>query len=87
MAAVIAAVLEDAKYPPQGYRACLGILNLEKSYGAPRLDRACQKALSCGLCSYRRIQNMLKLCLEEEHEQLPLSFPSHENVRGSRYYS
>ena len=87
VAAVIAQVLQDAKYPPQAFRSCLGILNLEKSYGAPRLDRACQKALSCGLCSYRRIENMLKLGLEDEQEQPQLSLPRHENVRGSRYYT
>ena len=85
--AVIEQVLSDAKYPPQGFRSCLGILNLEKSYGAVRLDRACRRALSYDLCSYRRIQNMLKLGLEEEQEQQPLSFPSHDNVRGSRYYN
>ena len=85
--AVIAQVLKDAKYPPQGFRACLGILNLEKSYGAARLDRACGRALSCGLCSYRRIQNLLKLGLEDEQEQQPLSFPRHDNVRGSDYYN
>ena len=116
-------VLEDAKYPPQGFRSCLGILNLEKSYrstitsrcakaaplqralatahprsahqgeaayarhrrGAPR--SRLPRALSYRLCSYRRIQNMLKLGLEEEQEQQPLSFPSHDNVRGSHYYN
>ena len=30
---------------------------------------------------------MLKLGLEEEQEQPPLSFPSHDNVRGSDYYN
>ena len=85
--AVIEQVLKDAKYPPQGFRSCLGILSLEKSYGAARLDRACRRALSYRLCSYRRIQNMLKLGLEEEQEQQPLSFPSHDNVRGSHYYN
>ena len=55
--AVIEQVLKDAKYPPQGFRSCLGILSLEKSYGAARLDRACGRALSYGLCSYRRIRD------------------------------
>ena len=87
VAAVITEVLHDAKYPPQAFRSCLGILNLEKSYGAPRLDRACQKALCYRLCSYRRIENMLKLGLEDEQEQPQLSLPRHENVRGSRYYT
>ena len=85
--AVIEQVLKDAKHPPRGFRSCLGILSLEKSCGAARLDRACRRALSYRLCSYRRIQNMLKLGLEEEQEQQPLSFPSHDNVRGSDYYN
>ena len=41
--AVIEQVLKDAKYPPRGFRSCLGILSLEKSYGAVRLDRACRR--------------------------------------------
>ena len=30
---------------------------------------------------------MLKLGLEEEQQQQSLSFPSHDNVRGSDYYN
>ena len=81
--AVIAQVLHDAKYPPQAFRSCLGILNLEKSYGAPRLDRACQKALCYRLCSYRRIENMLKLGLEDEQEQ-PQESPRITVIVGGR---
>ena len=29
---------------------------------------------------------MLELGLEDEHDQPQLSFPRHENVRGSLYY-
>ena len=50
-------------------RSTVTCLEAKKSYGTVRLDRACQRALSYGLCSYRRIQNMLKLGLEEEQEQ------------------
>ena len=39
VAAVIAQVLQDAKYPPQAFRARLGILNLEKSHGGARQSR------------------------------------------------
>ena len=86
VAAVIAQVLQDAKYPPQAFRACLGILNLEKSHGAPRLDRACQRGARLRTVLVPR-QNMLELGLEDEHDQPQLSFPRHENVRGSRYYN
>ena len=84
---MIAQMLQNARYPPQAFRSCLGILNLEKSYGAQRLNRACRRALFYGLYSYRRIHNMLKLGLEDEQEQPQLSFPSHANVRGSHYYN
>lgn len=85
--AVIQQVLDQAKYPPQAFRSCLGILSLRKIYGAQRLNRACRRALAYRMCSYRRIHNMLKLGLEEEQEQTQFSFPSHENLRGSNYYN
>jgi len=85
--AVIQQVLDQAKYPPQGFRSCLGILSLRKIYGAQRLNRACRRALAYRMCSYRRIHNMLKLGLEQEQEQPQFSFPSHENLRGSHYYN
>ena len=35
----------------------------------------------------RPVRNDQELGLEEEQEQQPLSFPSHDNVRGSHYYN
>jgi transposase len=33
--------LRERTHPEQGYRSCLGILRLQKRYGAQRLDAAC----------------------------------------------
>ena len=37
--AVVQWQLENRRHPEQGYRACLGLLNLVRKYGAPRLVR------------------------------------------------
>ena len=70
---------------------CLGILNLQKSYGTLRLNKACAKALKIGTCSCTRIRNILAQGLEEESQpQLQLAapaLPAHENLRGSSYYN
>jgi transposase len=87
---VISGVLERVAYPQQAYNTCLGILNLHKRYGTTKLNKACKRAVSFGMYSYKRIENILKQGLEEqqqgeldfEQKQLPL----HENVRGSDYY-
>jgi transposase len=88
-AQLIGKVLSAAAYPPQAFRSCLGILNLQRSHGALRLNKACRKALRVGTQSYTRIKNILALGVEEEnHPTLDLGpLPSHENVRGSDYYN
>lgn len=86
---VVANVLESRKHPEQAFKVCLGILNLGKKYGEKRLEKICRKANSFGTYSLKRIENMLKLSLEEErHPQLELTPPvvNHQNIRGSRYY-
>jgi transposase len=47
--AVVQWQLESRPHPEQGYRACLGLLNLAKTYGEDRLEAACRRALSTGL--------------------------------------
>ena len=88
---VIAKVLDSRTYAPQAFKACLGILNLQKPHGAVRLNRACAKALRLGTQSCTRIRNILAQGLEEEGQpQLPIAdstLPPHENVRGSTYYN
>jgi transposase len=84
---VIGKVLESRPYPQQAFNSCMGILNLEKRYGVKRLNGACRKALSFGMYSCRRIENILKQGLEGENQpDLDLKLPEHENVRGSGYF-
>jgi len=52
--------LENRPHPEQGYRACLGLLNLAKTYGEDRLEAACRRALSSGPPTRKRIIAILK---------------------------
>ena len=87
---VIIQVIESRKYPEQAFKTCMGILNLEKKYGVQRLNKACRRAISLGLYSYKRIENILKRKLDgEDQPELDLKesqLPEHENVRGGGYY-
>jgi transposase len=87
VARVIEKVLDSRKHPEQAFKVCLGILSLSRKYGAERLQKACRKADRFGTYSFKRIESMLKVALEEEkHPELEL-IPAHENIRGSGYYN
>jgi transposase len=87
---LVTAILADRPHPEMGYRSCLGILRLSKSYGNERLEAAAARALAVRARSYRHLESILKKGLdrlppesESNQARLPLE---HENVRGSRYY-
>ncbi len=88
--AVIRRILSDRRYPQQGYRSCLGIMRLGKSYGDVRLENACRRALYMDACSYRSLESILKHNLDQQ--PLPQLEPEpplpehHENLRGSDYF-
>jgi transposase len=90
-AGVITAILASRPVPQQGFRSCLGIMNLGKSYGKERLEAACGRALALGTTSYKSIQSILKTGLDSQplpgqtDKQLELPI-DHENIRGPGYY-
>ncbi len=90
-AAVIKAILEGRPQPQQGFRSCLGIMSLGKSYGPGRLEAACRRALALGTTSYKSIQSILKTGLDSQplpgrkDKQLELPI-DHDNIRGPGYY-
>lgn len=86
---VIKHQLENRPHPEHGYRACLGLLNLSRRYSKPRLEKACERALSINSATYKSIASILKKGLDKqpnETEQVQNELPAHTNVRGARYY-
>ncbi len=88
-AGVVQTTLARRAHPQQGYRSCLGIMRLGKSFGEDRLEAACRRALKLGSCSYKSIESILRQGLDRqalpEQQQLDLSI-AHDNIRGSDYY-
>jgi transposase len=88
-AEVIRTILASKPHPEMGYRACLGILRLGKTYSNERLEAASQRALQLHACSYSSLQSILKRSLDRQ-TALDLETgkprPRHQNVRGADYY-
>src|SRR5438445_879727 len=90
-AALVAALLASKPHPEQGYRACLGLMRLSKTYGAARMDAACVRALHLGAPRYRTVQNILasgadRIALPDASAPAP-RLPVHPNIRGRAYYT
>ena len=88
-AQLIERILKSRKHPQQGFRSCLGILRLAKSYDDQRLEAACKRALSIGSTSYKSVASILKYNLDQK--PLPEQPPGeaaieHKNIRGAHYY-
>lgn len=83
-------LLTNRPHPEQGFRSCVGLLNLSKRYGAVRLEQACKRALALGSPRRHSIASMLEKNLE--NAPLPplssqsLLLPVHDNIRGADYY-
>ncbi len=76
-------------HPEQGFRACLGILQLARTYGTQRLEAACQRGVSIGARTYGSIASILKTGLDRAfHEETSAETAPllHENIRGRGYY-
>ena len=83
------AILATKPHPEMGDRSCLGILRLAKTYSAPRLEAASQRALQLQAFSYQSLRSILKNSLDHQVLSAPEEHPSgpvHENVRGAGYY-
>jgi DNA replication protein DnaC len=59
-AEVIRIILASKPHPEMGYRACLGILRLAKTYSNERLEAASQRALQLQACSYSSLRAFKK---------------------------
>ena len=93
-------VMRKKRHPEQGYRTCMGVMRLAKTFGAKRLDAACERALVINAYSYTSLLSILKTGLDRQRrEQPPLSRMqacavgqrdgpaiTHPNIRGSQYF-
>ena len=86
------AILGAKRHPEMGYRSCLGILRLIKTYPAERVEAAAQRALRARAYNFRSMESILK----NQLDRLPLpgnpppAAPppaiEHDNIRGADYF-
>jgi hypothetical protein len=72
-----------------GYRACLGIMRLARTYSDARMEAAAERAVLTGACRYRSVESILKNSLDREPLSPPaaqLLPPPHDNIRGAEYF-
>jgi transposase len=80
-------MLDNSICKEQNYKACFGMLLLEKKYTKERLEAACQRAANSSKINYTLIKNILEKGLDKQallFDNNPL--PQHENIRGSGHY-
>ncbi len=85
-------LMESRNHAEQGYKSCLGILNLGKKVGAERLKQACIRGNEYQVYNYQIIEEILRKKLdgvdtEMERINEESATPSHKNIRGKEYYS
>ncbi|MCZ6612829.1 MAG: IS21 family transposase [Planctomycetota bacterium] len=86
--ALIDIIMRERRHPEQGFRSCIGILGLAKSYGSERLEAASERALEIGARSYTAVASILKNNLDRRRAQKATDGPAirHPNIRGPRYF-
>ena len=90
-AALVEKILESKPHPEHAYRACLGIMSLNKRYGPERVGPACERALTTGAVSYSSVKSILAEGLDRVplncQQALPVAVVEHENLRGADYWT
>lgn len=83
-------IMQTRKHPEVGFRNCMGLMSLERKYGAERLEAACVRALASGANRYQSVKSIL----ENGLDTVPLPAPpppppvsDHNNLRGPDYYA
>jgi transposase len=86
---LVAAILAAKPHPEMGYRSCLGILRLAKTYPAERMEAAARRALRARAYNFQSMDSILK----NQLDRLPLpgdppAQPAvdHDNIRGADYF-
>lgn len=81
-------IMAHRDHPEQGYRACLGVMRLGKSYSKERMEAAALRAIQYKAFSFRSVKSILFRGLDgQSSPSSPRKLPKgHDNVRGPGYY-
>jgi transposase len=87
--ALFAAIMKAKPHPEQGFRSCLGVMSLVRTYGAERVEAASRRGNDIGATTYGSIKSILQNGLDRAFAEpgTPDASPiRHANIRGRSYY-
>jgi len=84
-AAVLREQVHRRAHPDEALRVSLGILRLAHDFSTVALEQACVHAVTLKAYSYRAIRALIVAPPAPVQEALPT--PTHDNVRGARYFT
>jgi transposase len=87
--ALFEAIMRAKPHPEQGFRSCLGIISLLRSYGPERIEAAAKRGNDIGATTYGSIKSILEKGLDRAYapSQAADTQPiQHANIRGRGYY-
>jgi len=86
--AFVEVVMRSRRHPEQGYRACMGVIRLAKTFGPDRLEAACERAAEINARSYSSLHSILKNGLDRNPRRRATDEPAitHSNIRGAGYF-
>ena len=86
---LVEAILAAKRHPEMGYRSCLGILRLAKTYSPERMEAAARRCLRARAYNFQSMDSILK----NQLDRLPLpgdppvqTAVEHDNIRGADYF-
>jgi transposase len=84
---VVEHILNSSIYPEQNYKSCHGLLMLQSTFGAQRLEAACARVLQATRVNYTMIKNILHAGLDRQQMIFnDTHLPDHDNIRGPEHY-
>jgi len=87
--ALTEAIMKAKPHPEQGFRSCLGIISLVRTYGDGRVEAACRRGNDIRATTYGSIKSILQHGLDQAYAnpKAPDVPPiRHANIRGRGYY-
>lgn len=88
-ARLVEEIMSRKVHPQQGFKACLGILHLNRDYKPVRIEAACARALKMRACTCKSVKAILRNNLDGqplEDDSPQAALPLHQNIRGGSYY-
>jgi hypothetical protein len=89
----VEAILATKRHPEMGFRSCLGILRLAKTYPAGRMEAASKRALRARAYSFQSLDSILKnqldrlAAVDDDSNNQPIPpTVEHDNIRGAGYF-